>query len=363
MFTSPQLHLAKIFLKIFLRDKQSIFFSLFFPMIFITVLSFINSSTPDPYELGIVNNARSDLASKFIATLDSNPVFNVSIDSESVLKARLIEGESSLVLILPEDFKQDADGTELAVLVDASKVRELAIIRPMLEKALLGVEREFRKTQAMFSIVVKDVQARSQRYLDFLLPGILAFTLMQISIAGSGFNIVEYRRKGILKRLFVTPIQPKDFITAIVIARVLLCLTQLTALLAIAIYFLGAVVVGSFFSLYVVIILGAVIFLCLGFGLGSIAKTQQSVQAIGNILIFPQMFLSGIFYPIERLPEFIQPLASMLPLSYVANALREISINGLSLVEILPDLAGIGVWIAISFFLATRYFVWREVAN
>ena len=86
-------------------------------------------------------------------------------------------------------------------------------------------------------------------------------------------------------------------------------------------------------------------------------------MAIGNLFIFPQMFLSGIFFPIDSLPEVIQPLAKVLPLSFVADALREISTNGLSLLEILPKLAGIAVWLVIGYFLATRLFVWKEVAS
>jgi len=363
MFTFQQRQLAWVFLKIFLRDRQSIFFSLFFPMIFIFALGLINDSDPDPFGLGIVDNAHSELAVEFIDALASRSIFDVSVGEEESLRSRLIEGDISLVLVLPEGFREASEGTELQVLVDASKVRQQGIIMPILKTVLVDIERKLRHSKAMFSIVVNDVQARSQRYMDFLLPGILAFTLMQICIAGSGFNVVEYRRKGILKRLFVTPIQPRDFISAIVVARLMLCLTQLTTLLVVAVFFMDAVVVGSLLSLYSVILLGAVVFLCLGFSLGSIAKTQQSVQAIGNIVIFPQMFLSGIFYPIELLPEVIQPVASVLPLSFVASALREISINGLGLGEIIPDLIGIGVWIVLGFFIATRYFVWREVAN
>jgi ABC-2 type transport system permease protein len=186
---------------------------------------------------------------------------------------------------------------------------------------------------------------------------------MQISISGSGFNLVEYRRKGILKRLFVTPLQPRDFILGLVLARLVVCLVQLSVLLGVAVLFLGVTITGNLVELYLVIVLGTVIFLSMGFCLGSLAKTQQAILAIGNLFIFPQMFLSGIFFPIDSLPEVIQPIAGLLPLSFVANALREIATNGLSLLEILPELAGIGVWLAVGFGLATRLFVWKEVAN
>ena len=268
-----------------------------------------------------------------------------------------------MVLVLPETFDAQSEGSELRLLVDAAQVQQLGLIMPLLEQALISIEREFRNIEPMFSLAVEDVQARSQRYLDFLLPGLMAFTLMQLSIAGSGFNIVEFRRKGILKRLFVTPIQPRDFISSIVMARMTIVLLQLTVLIAFAVFMLDVRILGNFASFYFVIILGTFIFLCLGFCLGSIAKTQQAVMAVGNIVIFPQIFLSGVFYPIESMPALVQPIAYVLPLSFVSTAMREIANSGASLLSITPSLLGIAAWLVVSFVLATRLFVWKEVAN
>jgi ABC-2 type transport system ATP-binding protein len=89
---------------------------------------------------------------------------------------------------------------------------------------------------------------------------------------------------------------------------------------------------------------------------------QQSIQAIGNLVIFPQIFLSGIFYPIDSLPAFLQPLATVLPLSFVADALREIANNGARLLDLPFAMAGLLVWMVVSFAAATRFFVWKEVA-
>lgn len=363
MPTRLQIHLSKVFLKIFLRDRQSIFFSLFFPIIFMTVFGFANNGEVDPIKLGIVNNSPSVVATDFSQMLIDNPLFDVTLGEEPRLRSELVEGDQTMVLILPESFDAQSDGAELELLVDAAQVQQLGLIMPLLEQTLISIEREFRNIEPMFTLTVEDVQARSQRYLDFLLPGLMAFTLMQLSIAGSGFNIVEYRRKGILKRLFVTPIKPKDFISAIVIARMAIVLIQLSVLILFAVMALDVRIVGNFASFYLMVILGTFIFLCLGFCLGSIAKTQQAVMAVGNIVIFPQIFLSGVFYPIESMPELIQPIANLLPLSFVATAMREIANNGASLLSITPSLIGIAVWFVIAFALATRMFVWKEVAN
>lgn len=366
MFTKLQTHLTSVFVKIFLRDRQSIFFSLFFPVIFMTVFGFVNDGEQEPINTGLVDLSNTQVAADFIAELQADPRFIVTRADEATLREQLVAGDQTLVLVLPEDFEVSAAAQQSAsirVLVDAAQVRQLDLILPVLEQKLLAIERSFRAIEPMFAFELEDVQARSQRYIDFLLPGLMAFTLMQLAIAGSGFNIVEYRRKGILKRLFVTPIQPRDFIGAIVVARMLIVLIQLTVLMAFAVLVLKVSILGNFAAFYFIVILSTLLFLNIGFALGSLAKTQQAIGAIGNIVIFPQIFLSGIFYPIESMPELVQPVAYLLPLSFVSTALRDIANEGATLLAVLPSLLGIVVWFAIGFVLATRLFVWKEVAN
>lgn len=362
MLSNSQIHLTQVFVKIFLRDRQSIFFSLFFPFIFMSVFSFVNNGDQDPIAIGIVDNSGSEVAQQFIAAISDISVFETEVGDSETMRGLLLESEKTMLIELPQNFDADGNENQLNVVVDAAQIQQLSLIMPLLQQTLVTIERQFRNTEPMFSIALEDVKARSKSYLDFLLPGLLAFTLMQLSVAGSGFNIVEYRRKGILKRLFVTPIQPKDFITAIVLARMSIVVFQLTLLLAFAVFILDVNLSGNIVSLYLIILVGTFIFLCLGFCLGSIAKTQQAVMAVGNIFIFPQIFLSGVFYPIESMPEFVQPIAHVLPLSFVSTALRDIANDGLPLLAVGGDLIGIAVWLVIAFVLSTRLFVWKEVA-
>ena len=278
------------------------------------------------------------------------------------MREELSAGGKSVVLILPEGFQDNGAPVDLTVMIDAAQVRQVGVVLPILEQALVSVERSLRNTEPLFSLNIEDVQSRTQRYLDFVVPGLLAFSIMNIAVAGSGFNIVEYRRKGILKRLFVTPIEPRDFIGGLVIARLLICLVQITGLLLAAIFLFNVIFVGNLASIYIFILFGTVIFLSIGFSLGSIAKSQQAIIAIGNLVTFPQMILSGIFFPIESLPELIQPIANLLPLSFISSGLREIAINGATLAELIPDIIGMMLWAAVTLFLAIRLFVWKEVA-
>ena len=130
MPTKLQFHLAKVFLKIFLRDRQSIFFSLFFPIIFMTVFAFANNGEVEPIKLGIVNNSASVVAADFSQMLNDNPLFNVTLGEETALRAELVEGDQTMVLILPETFDAQSDGAELQLLVDAAQVQQLGLIMP-----------------------------------------------------------------------------------------------------------------------------------------------------------------------------------------------------------------------------------------
>jgi len=362
MFTSLQLHLTKVFLKIFLRDRQSILFSLFFPLVFIGAFLF-SGGEPDPINLGLVNNSTNTVSKNFTELVTGDPLFNVTEGEESDLKEQLFLGDQTAIIVIPENFDYLKKTGELRLLLDASQVRQLGAIKEALNTSLLSIERELRNVEPMFSVKVEDVKARPQRYIDFLLPGLLAFMLMNLSIAGSGFNIVEYRRRGILKRLFVTPIKPKDFIVSIVLARLAIVLVQISVVLGLAITLLDIKIVGSLFSLYGMVILGTVIFLCLGFCLGSFAKTQEAIRPMVSAFVFPQLILSGVFFPISSMPELMQPVAHALPLSVIATGLRDIANDGTSLLIFNTTTLGIGIWLILSFIIVTRFFVWKEVAS
>jgi len=361
MFTQSQLHLAKIFIKIYYRDRQSLAFSLMFPLIFTGIFLF-SGGEPDPTDIGLVNQSQNELSIRFVELVKEKDIFAVTEGSEADLREQLIKGDLTALIIIPIDFNQSNTG-RLRLLLDASQVRQVDAIRDSLDSLLLSIERELRDTQPLFKLELEDVKARPQRYIDFLLPGILAYMLMNLCIAGSGYNLVEYRRRGILKRLFVTPIKPKDFIISIVLARMFIVIIQLSVILALAIGLLKINILGGLYSLFGVIVLGAFIFLCIGFFLGSLAKTQEAIRPIALLFTLPQLILSGIFFPISSLPMLIQPIAQALPLSVIASSMRDIANDGASLLAINFNLIGILAWIFISFFIATKFFDWQKVAS
>ncbi|MGV3590171.1 MAG: ABC transporter permease [Gammaproteobacteria bacterium] len=356
------LKLTQTFLRMFFRDRRAIMFSLMFPLVFMFIFGFTGNIGPERVAIGIADNANNALSASFIAALKANPAFDVIEGSEGALRELVLTGDVRMALIVPPSFQDNGEPTALPVVVDTTQVRELGLLMPVLEKALIDAEHALRGTDALFTLAVEDVQARAQNYLAFVIPGLLAMSLMSISIAGSGFNIVEFRRKGILKRLFVTPLEPKHFIGGLVLSRTIICVIQLSVVLAVGVFVLGLDIAGDFLSLYAVMLMGIAVFLGIGFCLGSLAKSQEAIQGIANLVTLPQMLLSGVFFSIDSLPDFIEPFAQALPLSFVANGMRAIIVDGASLLDLGPTLLGLAVWAVISIGLAIRMFVWKEVA-
>ena len=362
MLTQKQLYLTKVFIQIFLRNKQYIIFSLILPMVILGIVAF-NDGDEDPIDIGIVDKSNTILSQQFISRLSENNLFNIIIKNDNSLKDDLISGKLKAGLVIPNGLTAQPRAADIKLLVDRSDIQFIQTIQPILNNSLLEIERGLTKAEPLFILTLEDIKSRSLSYINFLLPGVMAFMLMNLSIAGSGFNVVEFRRRGILKRLFVTPIKPIDFVTSIVLARMAIVIAQLTVIFSFALFVLDVEVVGSLLTFYFMIMIGILMFLTLGFSLGSLAKSQESVGVMATIFIYPQLVLSGVFFPLESLPLFIQPFAEILPLSLVADAMRSIANDGLQLFDIVRNFIGIALWIVIGMIISTKLFVWKEVAG
>lgn len=358
-------NIALVQLRMYVRDRQSMVFAFIFPLIFMLALGYmVGNGEVDPIDVSVVPPA-AETTSPFTNALKENELLVVHEEDEAAARSALQNNERDLILFAPAEsaFEESASGIPMQVLVNASEPQQTTQALAILQGVLVDVERQLRDTEAMFAIQVEDVEARNARYVDFLVPGLLAFMIMQLSIAGSGFNIVEYKRKGILKRLFVTPLLPFQFIVGLIASRLVIVLLQISLLLLVAKLVFDLNIIGSMLLLYLFALLGSILFLGLGFALGGIAKTQSAVMAVGNLFIFPQMFLAGIFFPLDSLPGWLQPVASVLPLNFVSDALRQIANDGAGIAALTTDIIGIAVWMAIGIFLAVWLFRWSEAAN
>ncbi len=169
-------------------------------------------------------------------------------------------------------------------------------------------------------------------------------SIMQMAVFSVAFVFTDYKEKGILKRLLATPMRPYQFVTANVITRLLMALFQTFALLGVGALVFQSHVYGAWWLIMLIAFLGGVMFLGLGFTISGLSKTTDAVPAIANLIIFPMLFLSGVFFPTTTMPLWLQHVVQYLPLAHFAHGMREVVANGATITAVANDIYWVLGW-------------------
>ena len=196
-------------------------------------------------------------------------------------------------------------------------------------------------------------------YFDYVLPALLAIGLMNFAMVGTAASVARYRELKILKRIVVTPLPTSQFIVGQVGARLLLAAVQ-TAIIMVVGTLVGGSLGPSWPLLFVISTLGNLIFLSLGFAIAGRANSVDAANNMAGLATTPLMFLSGSFFPIESMPEWLQPAADLLPLTPLIDSMRAIALQGAAIADIGSELLLIGAWILAGLGLARLTFRFTE---
>ncbi|XOU94565.1 MAG: ABC transporter permease [Candidatus Kerfeldbacteria bacterium] len=364
MHTIKTLTIASI--KMFVRNKQSAFFSLFMPLVIMTIFGFIGFDSVPKTNIGIVLDNPSVGTEQFVEQLNNIETFEIFEGTEEEEREAMVSGERHLILIIPDNMipipgvEQIPEKQIIKVLTDVQQPQQahigMSIISEMLNKTNLAIVG----ATELFELEIEEVSSNNARYIDFLLPGIIAMAIMQMSIFSVAFVFADYKEKGILKRLVATPMKPYEFVTANIITRLLVALIQTAILIAVGVFLLNTQILGSYFLILLISILGGVMFLGLGFVISGMSKTVEAVPAIANVIAFPMLFLSGIFFPMESMPEWLGNIVQYLPLTYFANALREVMGGGASFMDVSSDIYWMLAWSVVLIILANYTFSFEK---
>jgi ABC-type multidrug transport system permease subunit len=184
-------------------------------------------------------------------------------------------------------------------------------------------------------------------------------SLMGGGLWGVGFATVDLRIRKVLKRFLATPMRKTDFLASILLSRLIFLVPEVLVLLLFARLAFGVVIQGSLLALAALILVGALTFSGIGLLVASRARTLEAVSGLMNLVMLPMWVLSGIFFSSERFPEVAQPFIRALPLTPLINALRNVSLEGATLLAQWREVGILAAWGAVSFVLALRWFRWN----
>lgn len=203
------------------------------------------------------------------------------------------------------------------------------------------------------------VSGRQIRYVDWVIPGILSMNIMFSSLFGVGYVIVRYRKNGMLKRLKATPVTAFEYLSSQIASRLLLILAVTVFIFYGTNLIIGYAMYGSVLSLFLVFALGAINMISLGLIMAARVRSEETAGGLLNLLSWPMMFLSGVWFSLEGTNPVMQKIAQVLPLTHITAAARAIMLDGATLADVSPHLIVLAVQTLVFLIIGAWLFRWE----
>jgi ABC-2 type transport system permease protein len=364
--------LTRAALRGFFRDRTALFFSFFFPVFFIFIFGSLfaeregkNASTK--FAVGVVLEDPSPMVSWVPGVFEKVPVLEPHIGTRDPEIEALRQGKRRAVILFPNGFAekmQAGETTKVKILTNPAQQQASQIVVGILKQVVDGMEKRMSNRTPLLEAKEEAIPASQEagrpklRQIDYMIPGILAMTLMQLGIF-TAIPIVNMREKGILKRFGATPLPRKTLIASQITMRLIVGVFQTMVLLLLGMVFYKFRVVGSWVGLLGLILFGSLTFISIGAVLASIAKTQEGVMPMVQLVNLPMLFLSGMLFPSELMPAYMRPLTNVLPATHLAEAMRAVVVADVSPHTLQGNLGAMAVWFAICMLIAVRFFRWE----
>lgn len=364
-------------LKMYFRNRQAIFFSLFIPLLIMVIFGLLDFDRFSGAEIGIVDQAENDTSRSVIQILSNRPddLVKVEVGTLQAETERLEDGEIDVMVVIPPGFSDPGGPIKVDATKDERSPQRAALAVTLLAQTLSDLEKQRYSAKVSddrsnaedspsFSNISQSTLLGDDRsYTAFLVPGIVALSIMQLGIFGVVFALLQFRQQGVLRRIRATPVNPAQFLFAQVSTRLSISVMQTLVLLVTGIILFDVAVgnsdIASWLMVIALAIVGGILFVTMGLAISGFARSEEVAAPITNLVSMPMMFLSGVFFPLDALPEVVTSVTQFLPLTYLADAIRAVVTDGAGIAEIRSELAGLAVWTAIVFAAATRVFRWE----
>jgi ABC-2 type transport system permease protein len=357
----------RLFGRGYLRNVAGLFFGLIFPVILILIFGAIFSSNNTGDVTVYLQNqdtsvpaAFVDISGSFTEALNSTILNVQSVDASEDFVQYLADHSSQDGIIIPANFSVNyAMQQPINVTVYGNPTQST---NGIIMGVVSGVTDFFNLQRYggshIIGITTDTIGYESPKYVDFLIPGLIGFSIL-VSPMFSMVNIsAEYKKNKLFKQLSLTPLTKFEWLASKVIFYIILAVLSFLLMVAVGIFLFGAHITLTVW-LIPFFILGPMMFCSIGMLVGTITKSVETASVLGNIITFPMMFLSGTFFPISMMPEYLRNVAHVLPLFYIVEGLNNVMVFG-NIEAALVDIAVTAVLAIIIFVAAAKLFKWRE---
>lgn len=330
------------------HDKRSLGLMLVAPILAMSIFGFVFGSEVAHVDVAIVNEDAGPLAGRVLANVEPDALDSVEASSWEEARERVREGDARAAIRFPANFtagalpqgSTPARGSEIEIFIDGSNSQIVAAVSRALLEAVQATARE-AGARVPVSVGTEFAYAADAEFIDFFVPGIMAFAALLFTTLLTILAFVGERTSGTLSRLLVTPLTEAELVLGYALAFSVVGVLQGAVLLGVALVVFDALVVGELWLVFLVVALTAIDALALGILLSAAAKREAQAIQLFPLIVFPTFLLSGIFVPTETLPGWLRPLAYAIPPTYSANALRDVMLRGWGLDHVWDEVAAL----------------------
>jgi ABC-2 type transport system permease protein len=354
--------ICKAAIRSIFRSPQAVFFSLFFPIVLIVVFGALSSG--GGISLDVAFDSRTDTTNAVYQSITHTPGLNIIRSDDSDLVDRLKKGRiTALILIGRKADSTGAPQYDVHIKTTSASQKDLPVLQTILAYSVNTVNSKARGAEHNYATLSsEEIPGRLYRMIDFYLPGMLGFALIGSAVFGVSFVFFSLRETLVLKRMYSTPVKRVYIVLGEGIGRVLFQLATAAVLILfgkIFYHFTLANGLVTFLELMALSLVGLLVFMGFGFIISSVAKNQNVIPIYANLFMFPQYFLSGTFFPKSLMPQSIQWLINILPLTALNDAMRKVSFEGAHLWNVGGELLVLSVWCIVVYSVAAKTFRWE----
>jgi ABC-type multidrug transport system permease subunit len=322
----------------FVRDRSALAWSVLLPILIIFVFAYaFTEENPEKFKVGLISgSAAAGAAATFT-------------DTRYIRFIELDEVASNLPKVERHQIDLLFDPASSRYWINQTSPNGYIV-----EKLLAAAYAD--SNESLQQILVEGDEIR---YVDWVIPGVIAMNIMWGALFGIGYVIVRYRKFGVLKRLSATPVTAVEFLCAQILSRLWLLVAVNVVIFIGMDIFVDFRMHGSYFNLLLVFTLGCINLICCGLVVAARISSEEVANGVLNLFSWPMMFLSGVWFSLEGAHPWMQKFALILPLTHVTDAAREVMIDGAGIIEISDHLLVLGISSVILLFIGAKIFQWE----
>jgi ABC-2 type transport system permease protein len=312
------------------RSTGTVFWTIAFPVILILIFGAIFSGSDDAtYQLHVQDLDDSTWSNTYTDVLKSISILNITMVDEEQNITDYIEDEDLLgALVIPDGFgesiQQSFMDSNMSINVsfyyDPSE-SQASVLGSIISSSIQQFNMELTGGHNVIGMSQKKTLTEDFDFIDFFVPGMIGFTVMQTCIYGSIERNTKYRKDGILRKLLTTPVTRSEWILSKMMFMLFLSFISSSIIIIVGVLVWGLNIHITPLMI-ILIIANSFLFSGLGMIIGRFVKEEETADMAGGAITFPMMFLAGTFFPLEMMPTFLQQFAKILPLYYVNEGLR-----------------------------------------